>query len=113
MTVGAPKTTANVAAGESSPLGATVQPNGVNFSIFSDRAERIELLLFDGEGARQPSRIVPLRPDRHRTYHYWHVFVPGLGPGQVYAYRAHGARERIRGFASTARRCCSIPMASP
>src|SRR5262249_7146619 len=31
-----------------------------------------------------------LDPHRHRTYHYWHVFVPGLGPGQVYAYRAHG-----------------------
>ena len=28
--------------------------------------------------------------DAHRTYHYWHVFVPDLAPGQIYAYRAHG-----------------------
>jgi glycogen operon protein len=96
MTMGVPGTT-KVAAGESAPLGATVRPNGVNFSVYSNRAERIELLLFDGEDARQPSRIVPIQPDRHRTYHYWHVFVPGLGPGQVYAYRAHGPREPLRG----------------
>ena len=31
-------------------------------------------------------------------YHYWHVFVPGLRPGQVYAYRAHGPFEPDRGL---------------
>ncbi|MBS0522239.1 MAG: glycogen debranching protein GlgX, partial [Proteobacteria bacterium] len=48
------------------------------------------LLLFDDANATKPSKIIPLRPAKHRTYHYWHAFVPGLQAGQVYAYRAHG-----------------------
>jgi glycogen operon protein len=34
--------------------------------------------------------VIPLDAEKHRTYHYWHAFVPGLQQGQVYAYRAHG-----------------------
>jgi glycogen operon protein len=62
----------------------------VNFSIYSKSATRIDLLLFDGEQAPQPSRVIPLDREHHRTHHYWHVFVPGIGPGQVYGFRAHG-----------------------
>ena len=80
-----------VAAGASAPLGATVRPGGVNFSVFSKSATLIELLLFDNERATWPARVIPLGAGDHRTYHYWHVFVPDLQPGQVYAYRAHGA----------------------
>ncbi len=76
--------------GASAPLGATVHPGGVNFSVFSKSATLVELLLFDNEGATRPARVIPLGADEHRTYHYWHVFVPGLQLGQVYAYRAHG-----------------------
>jgi glycogen operon protein len=71
---------------------------GVNFSIFSKSATRLELLLFDHEDASRPTRIIPLDRDRHRTYHYWHVFVPGLGPGQLYGYRAYGPFEPERGL---------------
>jgi glycogen operon protein len=99
MSMSAPGTTLNVVApGESAPLGATVHPGGVNFSVYSRRATLIELLLFDDENARRPSRIIPLHPDKHRTYHYWHVFVPALAPGQVYAYRAHGPCEPADGL---------------
>jgi isoamylase len=77
-------------AGASAPLGATVRPGGVNFSIFSKNATLVELLLFDNVKATQPARVIPLDADEHRTYHYWHTFVPDLQPGQVYAYRAHG-----------------------
>ena len=80
-----------VAAGASAPLGATVCPGGVNFSVFSRNATLIELLLFDDERATRPARVIPLGAGDHRTYHYWHVFVPDLQPGQVYAYRAHDA----------------------
>ena len=80
----------DAAPGASAPLDATVLPGGVNFSVFSKHAVLLELLLFDDENAMQPARIIPLHADRHRTYHYWHAFVPGLQPGQVYAYRAHG-----------------------
>src|SRR6187431_3407475 len=76
--------------GSSAPLGATVQGDGVNFSVFSRDATLIELLLFADADALQPIRIILLNPAEHRTQHYWHVFVPGIQPGQIYAYRAHG-----------------------
>jgi glycogen operon protein len=78
-----------VGLGAPAPLGATVRAGGVNFSVFSKNAAMVELLLFDDENATQPAAIIPLDAE-HRTYHYWHVFVPDLQPGQVYAYRAHG-----------------------
>jgi isoamylase len=79
-----------VGTGSTAPLGATLCPCGVNFSVFSKNATVIELLLFDDEDATQAARVIPLEANAHRTYHYWHAFVPGLPPGQVYAYRAHG-----------------------
>jgi isoamylase len=87
-----------VEAGLSAPLGATVSPRGVNFSVFSKNASLIELLLFDEPNAARPSRVIPLDPSRHRTYHYWHAFVPGLAAGQTYAYRATGPYEPDRGL---------------
>jgi glycogen operon protein len=84
--------------GSSAPLGATVYPGGVNFSVFSKNATLIELLLFDDENAAQPAKTIALDPSRHRTYHYWHVFVPGLEPRQIYAYRAHGPFAPESGF---------------
>ena len=79
-----------VTAGRSAPLGATAGGGGVNFSVFSRRAELVELLLFDAVDAREPERVIALDPARHRTYHYWHAFVPELVPGQLYGFRAHG-----------------------
>src|SRR5262245_38139014 len=76
--------------GSSAPLGATVYPCGVNFSVFSKNATLVELLLFDDENAARPAKVIPLDTYRNRTYHYWHVFVPDLEPGQIYAYRARG-----------------------
>jgi isoamylase len=84
--------------GSSAPLGATVYPGGVNFSVFSKNASSVELLLFDDANAAEPARIIFLDPNRHRSYHYWHVFVPELEPGQIYAYRVHGPHEPERGM---------------
>ena len=84
--------------GAAAPLGASLAPGGVNFSVFSKRATRIELLLFDDRHAVSPSRIIALEPDEHRTYHYWHRLVPDIGPGQVYGYRAHGPFAPERGL---------------
>lgn len=72
------------------PLGATPIEDGVNFSVFVDKAEAIELLLFDRADDARPALVLRLNPLQHRTYHYWHIFVPGLLPGQIYAYRAIG-----------------------
>jgi glycogen operon protein len=88
----------NQTAGSSAPLGATATPDGVNFSLFSRSATAVELLLFDDAQAAEPSRVVALDPRRHRTYHYWHAFVPDLQAGQMYGYRAHGPFAPERGL---------------
>jgi glycogen operon protein len=93
---------ANIHPGCSAPIGATVYPQGVNFSVYSRHATRIELLLFERADDAQPVRIIALDPARHRSHHYWHVFVPGLTPGQIYAWRADGpfAPEQGQRFAA-------------
>jgi isoamylase len=84
--------------GRSFPLGATVLAEGVNFSVFSRQASRLDLLLFDDVNAAHPTRVIELDARTHRTYHYWHVFVPGIRPGQIYAYRADGPFDPERGL---------------
>jgi glycogen operon protein len=84
--------------GRSFPLGATVLGGGVNFSVFSRQATRVELLLFDHTEAARPERVIDLDPRTHRTYHYWHVFVPGIGAGQLYGYRAFGPFDPVQGL---------------
>jgi isoamylase len=84
--------------GRSSPLGATVVPGGVNFSIYSRDASDVELLLFDREDDPQPSRVIKIDRMKNRTYPYWHVFVPGAGAGQLYAYRAYGPFDPVTGM---------------
>ena len=85
-------------AGRPSPLGATVADGGANFSLFSRTATGVELLLFDREHGAKPSHVVKLDPIANRTYHYWHAFVPGVKPGQLYAYRVSGPSEPARGL---------------
>jgi pullulanase/glycogen debranching enzyme len=84
--------------GRSFPLGATVHPDGVNFSVFSRYATALELLLFENADDLTPSRAILLDPQWNRTYYYWHVFVPGLTAGQLYGYRAHGPFEPQEGL---------------
>ena len=61
-------------AGRSHPLGATVVPGGVNFSVFSRAASKIELLFFEREDDERPARVIPFDPADNHTYHYWHAF---------------------------------------
>jgi glycogen operon protein len=84
--------------GRSFPLGATVLSEGVNFSVFSRQASRVELLLFDDAAAAHPTRIIDLDVRTHRTYHYWHAFAPGIGAGQIYAFRASGPFDPAHGL---------------
>ncbi|GAA3779641.1 glycogen debranching protein GlgX [Streptomyces coacervatus] len=88
-----PEAVSRVTPGRPQPLGATVDADGVNFSLFSEHATRVDLLLFDRCDAPLPSRIVRLHPERHRSFHFWHCHVAGVGPGQVYAYRIDGPRN--------------------
>ena len=88
----------SVGRGASAPLGATVQADGVNFSVFSKNATLMELLLFDNADSIVPVRVIRLDAKNHRTYHYWHAFVSGLKPGQVYGFKATGPFEPERGL---------------
>src|ERR1700692_2538995 len=84
--------------GQSSPLGATVLPGGVNFSVFSRNASGVELLLFNREDDLQPECMITIDPATNRTDHYWHVFVPDARPGQLYGYRVDGPFDPASGM---------------
>ena len=74
------------APGQPWPLGATLQEGGVNFAVFSSVAQRVEVCLFDADGARELRRIAL----EGRTDDVWHGFVPGLGAGTRYGLRVNG-----------------------
>jgi pullulanase/glycogen debranching enzyme len=76
--------------GRSSPLGATLTLEGANFSVYSKHATGIELLLFDCVDDARSAHVIRINPSTNRTYHYWHVFVPGVKAGQIYGYRVEG-----------------------
>jgi isoamylase len=83
--------------GQSSPLGATVFPGGVNFSVYSRNASAVELLLFNRDDT-QAARMIRIDPTINRTYHYWHVFVPDVRPGHLYGYRVDGPFDPASGM---------------
>ncbi|MDX6715192.1 MAG: isoamylase, partial [Baekduia sp.] len=70
--------------GEPFPLGPVWDGEGTNFSLFSEHAEGVELCLFDAEGHEERIPVVD------QTAHNWHCYLPGVGPGQRYAYRVFG-----------------------
>ncbi len=70
--------------GNSYPLGATFDGVGTNFALFSEVAERVELCLFDEDGAE--TRVALNEVDGF----VWHGYLPGVSPGQRYGYRVHG-----------------------
>jgi glycogen operon protein len=84
--------------GRSSAIGATVVDGGVNFSLFSRTASGVQLLLFDRAEDAAPARAIRLDPVTNHTYHYWHVLVPGVRPGQLYGYRVEGPAAPDRGL---------------
>jgi len=86
-----------VAAGRPHPLGAHPAAGGVNFSVFSRDAQRVELLLYDEVDDAEPARVIDLTDPAHRTWHYWHAFVPGVRAGQLYAWRAGGPHDAVHG----------------
>ncbi len=69
------------------PLGSTITPRGVNFSIVSPKAEIVELLIFSNANSTSPEQIFPLSPELHRSGDYWHAEIEGIGEGYCYSYR--------------------------
>ncbi len=87
-----------VRVGQRYPLGATPDATGVNFSVFSKNATAVDLLFFDTVDDPRPARVISLDRRANRTFHFWHVHVAGIQPGQLYAYRAHGPFDPARGL---------------
>jgi len=75
--------------GQPLPLGPTVSPEGVNFSIFSRNATSLSLVLFE-KASPKPVAEIPLNPDINRTGDIWHIFIVGLDLSLRYGYRADG-----------------------
>ncbi|MGA2354126.1 MAG: glycogen debranching protein GlgX [Terriglobales bacterium] len=68
------------------PLGSTWDGEGVNFALYSEHAEKVDLCLFDGPGKRELLRV----PLPEQTDMVWHGYLPEARPGQVYGYRVYG-----------------------
>jgi len=77
--------------GKAYPLGATYDGSGTNFAVFSEVAEKVELCLFDADGAE--SRVTLNEVDGF----VWHGFLPAVEPGQRYGYRVHGPYDPASG----------------
>ncbi len=80
-------TRTRVRPGRPYPLGATPDGTGVNFAIFSQHAEQVELCLFGGPEAPEETVRIPL-PER--TEGVWHGWLSDVRPGQAYGYRVSG-----------------------
>lgn len=88
------RTDKKVSAGRFYPLGASLQPDGVNFALYSQNASEVFLLLFDApEG--EPTDIIRLD---NRTRYIWHAFVHGVKAGQLYGFKVGGEFNPARGL---------------
>jgi isoamylase len=68
------------------PLGSTWDGEGVNFALYSEHAEKVELCLFENAGRRESLRVtLPEQTDM-----VWHGYLPEIRPGQLYGYRVYG-----------------------
>ncbi|MDA3900215.1 MAG: glycogen debranching protein GlgX [Spirochaetes bacterium] len=80
--------------GKPFPLGATWDGIGVNFALYTENATEVELCFFDTDNKQQEKQKLPVT---ERTHGVWHVYIPGIKPGQLYGYRVHGPYEPENG----------------
>jgi len=80
--------------GRAFPLGATYDGKGVNFAIYSEHAEEIELCLFENLDSETEFLKVKFK---EREHHVWHVYIPNMKPGQLYGYRVYGPYDPKNG----------------
>ncbi len=90
------------------PLGATWDGVGVNFALFSEHAEKVELCLFNSPDDRTDSRRIVLT---ERTDQVWHCYLSDILPGQLYGYRVHGPYDPTKGHRFNANKVVLDPYA--
>lgn len=76
------------------PLGASWDGKGVNFALYSENATGVELCFFDKDKPKRETQRVSVK---ERTHDVWHVYIPGIKPGQLYGFRVHGPYEPENG----------------
>src|SRR5688572_1760564 len=89
------------------PRGATWDGEGVNFSLFSQHGEKVELCLFDARGRREVQRIELTE----HTDQEWHCCLPEARPGLLYGYRVHGPYRPEHGHRFNAHKLLIDPYA--
>ena len=77
------------------PLGPTWDGEGVNFALFAQNATAVELCLYNSTVDKKASARINIK---ERSHHVWHVYIPGLQPGQLYGYRVHGPYDPHNGY---------------
>ena len=80
------------------PYGALIHDGGVQFVIFSRSATAMRLLLYDNVNDAEPSEILEFDQETDRWGDVWSLFVPGIGPGQLYHFQADGPHDPSRGM---------------
>jgi isoamylase len=83
--------------GRTHPLGATLDAEGVNFSVWSEHATGVELLLFEHHSDLEPFQVIKLNHKFNKTFQFWHCYVRGLRAGAFYAYRVDGPADLAHG----------------
>src|ERR1700710_2329894 len=106
------QTTASLAArlerawpGNPFPLGATWDGEGTNFALWSTTATGVTVALFDADGTETDIAL------DDSTYHVWHGYLPGIGPGQRYGFRVDGPYDPSRGLFHNPRKLLVDPYA--
>ena len=74
------------------PLGASYDGAGVNFALYSQVAQKVELCLFDEHDAETRIEMT------EQNSYVWHNYIPGLQPGQRYGYRVYGPYDPVHGL---------------
>jgi glycogen operon protein len=94
--------------GSPRPLGATWDGEGVNFALFSEHADGVQLCLFDPDDRDRTSATINLT---ERTDNVWHVYLPDVRPGAIYGYRVHGPYDPDQGHRFNANKLLIDPYA--
>jgi isoamylase len=97
--------------GSAHPAGVTTLPEGVNFSLFSEGATEVVLLLFEPSEPLEPVQMIRLDPFANKTFHFWHVFVRGCPRGMLYAFRIDGPDDAQNGDRFNANKVLISPYA--
>ena len=80
------------------PYGAVIHDQGVQFVVFSRNATDMRLLLYDDVNDREPSEIINFNPANDRWGDIWSIFMPRVGPGQLYHFQCSGPNDPSRGM---------------